>query len=95
MMLEILSFIFVLGLLIFAHELGHFMLAKASGIRVETFSLGFPPKMIGFRKGETEYCIAGYRSGAMSKWREKSRKNPRYAVSRGSSCRNRSGSECW
>ena len=57
-MLEILAFIFVLGLLIFVHELGHFMLAKASGIRVETFSLGFPPKMIGFRKGDTEYCIS-------------------------------------
>ena len=57
-MLEILAFIFVLGLLIFVHELGHFMLAKASGIRVETFSLGFPPKMISFRKGDTEYCIS-------------------------------------
>jgi regulator of sigma E protease len=55
---EILSFLFVLGLLIFVHELGHFVLAKASGIRVETFSLGFPPKMIGFRKGDTEYCIS-------------------------------------
>ncbi len=58
MIVEILAFIFVLGLLIFVHELGHFLLAKASGIRVETFSLGFPPKMIGFRKGDTEYCIS-------------------------------------
>ncbi|MCG7853569.1 MAG: site-2 protease family protein, partial [Methanosarcinaceae archaeon] len=57
-MLEVLAFIFVLGLLIFAHELGHFMLAKASGIRVETFSLGFPPKMFSFRKGDTEYCLS-------------------------------------
>jgi len=56
--LVILSFIFVLGLLIFVHELGHFAVAKWCGIRVETFSLGFPPKMIGFRKGETEYCIS-------------------------------------
>ncbi|MCC6963854.1 MAG: RIP metalloprotease RseP [candidate division Zixibacteria bacterium] len=58
MILVILSFIFVLGLLIFVHELGHFAVAKWCGIRVETFSLGFPPKMIGFRKGETEYCIS-------------------------------------
>ncbi len=58
MLIEILSFIFVLGLLIFVHEFGHFALAKMSGIRVETFSLGFPPKMIGFRKGDTEYCIS-------------------------------------
>jgi regulator of sigma E protease len=56
--LEILSFIFVLGLLIFVHELGHFAVAKWCGIRVETFSLGFPPKLIGFRRGETEYCIS-------------------------------------
>ncbi len=58
MIVEILSFIFVLGLLIFVHELGHFAVAKWCGIRVETFSLGFPPKMIGFRRGETEYCIS-------------------------------------
>ncbi|MGB5106344.1 MAG: M50 family metallopeptidase [Candidatus Zixiibacteriota bacterium] len=58
MILEILAFIFVLGLLIFVHELGHFAVAKWCGIRVETFSLGFPPKMIGFRKGDTEYCIS-------------------------------------
>jgi regulator of sigma E protease len=57
-MIEVIAFIFVLGLLVFAHELGHFMLAKASGIRVETFSLGFPPKLISFRKGETEYCLS-------------------------------------
>jgi regulator of sigma E protease len=57
-MIEILAFIFVLGLLIFAHELGHFVVAKMSGIRVETFSLGFPPKMISFRKGDTEYCLS-------------------------------------
>ncbi len=58
MILSILSFVFVLGLLIFVHELGHFLVAKRCGIRVETFSLGFPPKMIGFRRGETEYCIS-------------------------------------
>ncbi len=48
----------VLGVLIFVHELGHFLVAKWAGIRVERFSLGFPPKMIGFTKGETEYCIS-------------------------------------
>lgn len=57
MVVEILSFIFVLGLLIFIHELGHFLLAKLVGIRVEQFSLGFPPKMMGFTRGETEYRI--------------------------------------
>jgi regulator of sigma E protease len=56
-MMTILAFIFVLGLLVFVHELGHFIAAKRSGIRVETFSLGFPPKLIGKKIGETEYRI--------------------------------------
>jgi len=50
--------IFVLGILIFFHELGHFLIAKRSGIRVERFSLGFPPKLIGKKVGDTEYCIS-------------------------------------
>lgn len=52
------SFILALGVLVFVHELGHFLVAKWAGIRVERFSLGFPPKMIGFTYGETEYCIS-------------------------------------
>jgi regulator of sigma E protease len=54
----ILSFIFVLGLLIFVHELGHFLVAKLVGIRVERFSLGYPPRMIGKKIGDTDYCIS-------------------------------------
>jgi regulator of sigma E protease len=52
------SFIIALGILVFVHELGHFLVAKRAGIRVERFSLGYPPKMIGFTWGETEYCIS-------------------------------------
>lgn len=48
----------VLGVLIFVHELGHFMTAKAVGIEVERFSIGFGPRIIGFRRGETEYVIS-------------------------------------
>ena len=48
----------MLGVLIFVHELGHFLVAKWAGIKVERFSLGFPPKMIGKTVGETEYCIS-------------------------------------
>lgn len=44
-------------ILVFFHELGHFLAAKLFGMRVERFSLGFPPKIWGFKKGETEYCI--------------------------------------
>ena len=52
------SFLLALGVLVFVHELGHFLVAKWAGIRVERFSLGYPPKMIGFTRGETEYCIS-------------------------------------
>ena len=51
-------FIFALGVLIFVHELGHFLLAKLVGIRVERFSLGYPPRMFGKTIGETDYCIS-------------------------------------
>ena len=47
-----------LGFLIFIHELGHFLAAKRCGIRVEKFSIGFGPKIAGFTKDETEYCIS-------------------------------------
>jgi regulator of sigma E protease len=57
-MTTLLAFIFVLGLLIFVHELGHFLIAKLCGIRVERFSLGYPPRMIGKKIGDTDYCIS-------------------------------------
>jgi regulator of sigma E protease len=57
-MITTISFIIVLGILVTAHELGHFLVAKAQGIGVERFSIGFPPKMFGFTRGETEYCIS-------------------------------------
>ena len=56
-MLTILSFVFVLGILIFFHELGHFLVAKKVGVTVEQFSLGFPPTIFKHKWGETTYCI--------------------------------------
>src|SRR5450432_27099 len=47
----------ILGFMIFIHELGHFMVAKALGVRVEQFAIGFGTRLIGFRKGETDYRI--------------------------------------
>jgi regulator of sigma E protease len=44
-------------ILVFSHELGHFLSAKFFGMKVERFSLGFPPTVFSFQKGETEYCI--------------------------------------
>lgn len=58
LMSTFLPFVFVLGLLIFIHELGHFLAAKWAGIRVERFSLGFPPRMFGKKIGDTDYCIS-------------------------------------
>jgi regulator of sigma E protease len=54
----LLSFLFVLGVLVFIHELGHFLLCRWNGVRVITFSLGFGPKILKVQRGETEYCIS-------------------------------------
>lgn len=54
----ILSFVFVLGIMIFVHELGHCVMAKILKIRVEVFSLGFGPRLFGFKSGETDYRIS-------------------------------------
>ena len=53
----ILQFLIGLGLVIFVHELGHFTVAKAVGIRVEQFALGFGPRLFGFKRGETDYRV--------------------------------------
>src|SRR3972149_5385505 len=57
-MTTLISFIIVLGVLIFIHELGHFAVAKACGVGVEKFSLGFGPRIVGIQRGETEYRIS-------------------------------------
>ena len=66
-MTSILAFVFVLGVLIFVHELGHFLMARRIGVRVLTFSLGFGPKLVGFRRGDTEYCISAVPLGGYVK----------------------------
>ena len=58
MFITILAIVFVLGVMIFVHELGHFFGAKIFGIRVERFSMGFPPRMVGKKVGDTDYCIS-------------------------------------
>lgn len=50
-------FVGALMILVFIHELGHFLAAKMFGMRVERFSVGFPPRIWGFKKGDTDYCI--------------------------------------
>lgn len=58
MLITILATVVVLGVLIFVHELGHFITAKLVGIEVPRFSIGLGPKLVGFRWGETEYVIS-------------------------------------
>ena len=55
------------GFLIFIHELGHFLVAKWVGVRVERFSLGFGPKIFCRKVGETEYCISAIPLGGYVK----------------------------
>ncbi len=51
-------FLITIGIIIFVHELGHFLAAKLCGMRVEKFSIGFPPKLISKKYGDTEYTLA-------------------------------------
>jgi len=67
MITSIVSAIVVLGVLIFVHELGHFLFAKYFGVGVETFSLGFGPKIFAKTVGETEYRISAFPLGGYVK----------------------------
>lgn len=58
MLEKILIFILFLGPLVFFHELGHFLFARLFGVRVEVFSLGFGPKLLKFKRGDTEYTVS-------------------------------------
>ncbi len=59
--------VIALGILIFIHELGHFLVAKATGVGVERFSLGFGPRLWSMRRGETEYCVSAIPLGGYVK----------------------------
>ena len=67
MITTLLAFLFVLGVLIFVHESGHFLMARFHGVRVITFSLGFGPKLLKFTRGGTEYCISAVPLGGYVK----------------------------
>ena len=65
--ISIVSMIILLGVLIFAHEFGHFIAAKKSGVGVLKFSLGFGPKLFGKKIGETEYLLSAIPLGGYVK----------------------------
>ncbi len=57
MITSIVSAVVIFGILIIVHETGHFLMAKHSGVRVIRYSVGYPPKLFGIRRGETEYAF--------------------------------------
>ena len=66
-MTSLLSFAFVLGVLVFFHELGHFVVARLHGVRCLTFALGFGPKLVQTKRGDTVYCICAIPLGGYVK----------------------------
>jgi regulator of sigma E protease len=73
----LLAFLFVLGVLIFVHELGHFLAARRLGVRVLTFSLGFGPKLLKTKRGDTEYAISAIPLGGYVKMAGENPEDPR------------------
>jgi regulator of sigma E protease len=66
-MITLFYFLVTIGIIIFIHELGHFLAAKAVGIRVERFSIGYPPRVYGRKYGDTDYCISAIPLGGYVK----------------------------
>lgn len=75
-MTGVLAFLFVLGVVVFVHELGHFLVARWHGVRVLTFSLGFGPKLVRMRRGDTEYCVSAIPLGGYVKMAGESLDDP-------------------
>jgi len=73
----ILAFLFVLGVLIFVHELGHFVMARRLGVRVLTFSLGFGPKVLKVTRDGIEYCVSAIPLGGYVKMAGENPDDPR------------------
>jgi regulator of sigma E protease len=57
-MIYVVYFIITVGILVLVHEFGHFIAAKSFGMKVDTFSIGFPPRAFGKKIGETDYCVS-------------------------------------
>jgi regulator of sigma E protease len=57
LLVNIVVFVLILGLLIFVHEAGHYAAARLSGVKVEEFGIGYPPRIFAIRRGETEYSL--------------------------------------
>jgi regulator of sigma E protease len=65
--MTLIHFLIVIGILVFVHEFGHFIMAKRAGVRVEKFSLGMGPRLFGYKKGDTDYIISALPLGGYVK----------------------------
>jgi len=65
--IDFIVFLFIMGIVVFVHELGHFVAAKTSGVRVEEFGIGFPPRIYKKKIGETDYFIGAIPFGGMTR----------------------------
>ena len=84
MIITIIAFLGVIAVLILVHELGHLITAKASGVRVDEFGLGFPPRLLSIRRGETRYSLNAIPLGGFVKMAgEEDPKVPRSLASKG------------
>jgi regulator of sigma E protease len=66
-LVSFISVLVVLGIMVIVHEFGHFIAAKLCGVRVEQFSVGFPPRLFGVKIGETDYCVSAIPLGGYVK----------------------------
>lgn len=74
-MQTVITFILLISVLVFIHELGHFIFAKRAGILVREFAIGFGPKLISWFKGETQYSIRILPLGGYVRMAERIRKS--------------------
>ena len=67
MLISAIAIVFVFGLLVLVHEFGHFITAKKTGMRVDEFAIGFGPKLVSTKRGETVYSIRAIPLGGFNK----------------------------
>jgi hypothetical protein len=79
-LVSIVSMLIVLGIMVLVHEAGHFFAAKACGVRVEVFSIGFGPRLFGVTRGDTDYRVSF--APALAAHHHSSRR-PRFELSAG------------
>ena len=72
----VVAFVFVLGVMVLVHELGHFLAARYFGVRVEAFAFGFGPRLFGYKRGDTDYKVCLVPLGGYVKMTGETTKEP-------------------